>query len=90
MPIFAGALILGGLCGAYVYYGHADLLWLPVYILGGAVAIPIVVGLLVAVVMVGMNLARKLTHASGPAPGDDFATAVLRDIDSLPVVGDAA
>lgn len=81
MILYCGALILGGLLGAYVYYGHADLLWLPVYILGGAGAVVAVLLVAVVLVLAGQAAVRLARRRVAPVVSvADGAAAYLREV----------
>ena len=68
MILFAGALVLGGVCGTAVYYGHADLLWLPVYVVGGAAAVVVALGVVVGVVVLVPPRRRPAPVVAEPVP----------------------
>ena len=77
MPILAGALVVGGLFGAMVALGHADLLALPAAIVAGALAVPVVVVLLL---LVGAGLAALFRRRPTPPTVADEAEAWLRKV----------
>lgn len=72
MILFAGALVLGGLLGTFVYYGHADLLWLPVYILAGAGVIVAALAVVVVVLLAGRGVVALVRRRKPrPSVGDE-------------------